>query len=160
MSRRTVAIFLCALASLGLGALREFLFINLNYEIDHVTRHTPFSYAHSMFRGWVDGWPLARLVLLKWGLALAFIAAMLGLSLFLARALFAPRRIDRPIIVVFVAVAFVALMLHGVAHWLPGAETVSVKLLHLLQYPVLLFFLWAASMLGGARRTHGPDLPA
>lgn len=160
MSRRTVVILLCALASLGLGAAREFLFINLNYEIDHVARHTPFSFAHSMFRGWVLGWPLARLVLLKWVLALAFIAAMLGLSLFLARALFAPRRIDRPIIVVFVAIALVALVLHGLAHWLPGAETVSVKLLHLLQYPVLLFFLWAASMLADARRAQGPDMPA
>lgn len=158
MSRRTLVILFCAAASLGLGALREFLFLNLNYQIDHVARHTPFSYAHSAFRAWVDGWPLGRLVLLKWVLAAAFMGAMLVLSLWLARVLFAPRRIDRTILLVFGVIAVSALVLHGLAHWWPPVETVSVKLLHLLQYPVVLFFLWAASWLVELRRTprdHG-----
>lgn len=149
----------CAAAGLALGALREFLFLNLNYQIDHVARHTPFSYAHSLFRARVQGWSLSQLTWLKWGLAVLFIALMLGLSLLLARTLFRDRRLDRHILLGFAGIGGSALLLHVMAHWLPRAEAVSVKLLHLIQYPVLLVFLWAASLLPRSPPVNGKSRP-
>lgn len=159
MKRRGLFVLCCTVVSLALGALREFMFLNLNYQIDHVARHTRFSYAHSLFQGWVHDWSLSQLTVLKWTLAVAFIAAMLGLSIVLARMLFHDRRLDRPILVGFAAIGCAALLLHGLAHWLPRAEAVSVKLLHLIQYPVLLVFIWAASLLPRAAEAPGTGRP-
>lgn len=138
------------LVSVVLGALREFVFINLNYQVDHVARNTPMSFAHSQFQAWVSGWSLRSLILLKWGMALAFAAAMCLLCVLLARVLFASRRYDRAVLIAFAAIGVVAVVLHVLSPWIPPLELVSVKLLHALQYPVLLMFIWAASWL---RRT-------
>lgn len=146
MMRRPIILF-CIIAAIMLGALREFLFLNLNYQIDHVARHTGISYAHSLFQGWVKGWDLRSLIILKWVLALCFIGAMWGLCVLIARPLFAPRRLEKPLALAFLAIGGAAILFHWAAQWAAPMESVSVKLLHLLQYPVPLFFLWAAAML-------------
>ena len=148
MNRRRLAIIAILFVGVALGALREFLFINLNYQIDHVARHTPFSFAHSMFQGWVGGFHLHALIRLKWTLAFAFIALMWLLCVLLARALLGTHRRARLVTFFFLVVGFVALILHFASRYaMPGFATVSVKLLHTLQFPVMLFFLWAASFL-------------
>jgi hypothetical protein len=133
--------------SVVLGSLREFLFINLNYEIDRVAHHREVAYAHSRFRAWVQGWDLSGLVRLKWGMSLAFIVAMLLLCIALMRLVQGSFR-SAPILGLgFAAVGTVALLFHGLSGLMPAFEVVAVKLLHMLQYPVVLIFLWAAEML-------------
>ncbi len=144
---RRFALPACLAISVVLGALREFVFINLNYQLDHVARNTPMSYAHSQFQSWVSGWSLRSLILLKWGMAMAFAAAMCGLCVLLARALFASRRYDKVVLIAFAALGSLAVVLHLLSPLKPPLELVSVKLLHALQYPVLLMFIWAASWL-------------
>jgi hypothetical protein len=73
------------ITGIGLGSLRDFLFINLNYQIDHVQRATTTSFAHSRFQAWVEGHDLISLLQLKWILAALFIVAMWALSLLLLR---------------------------------------------------------------------------
>jgi hypothetical protein len=133
------------LVGIVLGACREFLFINLNYQIDHVARHTRFSYAHSLFQGWTRGMDLGALTALKWALAFAFMVAMAGLCVLLARVLSGSWRHARAIVGGFVLFALLALALHGSARWLPRAETVSIQLSHMLQYPVVLLFVLLAA---------------
>jgi hypothetical protein len=154
MARQAGILGLFALGVL-LGALREFLFLNLNYQIDFAAHKRQVSYAHSMFRGWVEGMDLGALLLLKWVLALCFVAAMLLLALALARLLFGDHRYRPAILIAFGAIGGLALVLHLLGGHLPQARPMSVKLLHTLQYPVLLFFIWAASFLGRARRGAG-----
>lgn len=154
MSKRTVILICLAIAAV-LGGLREFLFVNLNYQLDHVARSTERSYAHSAFQAWVRGWGSAELTTLKWALAAAFVAVMCALCLWSARVLFAPLRLDRWIVIGYAAVGLVAVLLHGLARfWSAPLEVASVKLLHALQYPVVLVFLWAASAL-----VPGPSTP-
>lgn len=129
-----------------LGAFRDFLFINLNYQIDHVRRATAGSFAHSRFQRWVEGWDLYDLIRLKWALAAAFILCMWCLSLALLRNANALVRLARPVSLIFVGVALAALFMHGLARWLP-LEEASVNLLHAIQYPVLLLVLQVALVL-------------
>ena len=138
----TIALF--ALAGIALGALREFLFVNLNYQLDHVERATEFSYAHSIFQRWTMGWDLNDLTRLKWTLALLFIAVMLGLALLLARLLTGDHRYTPGIVLGYLSAGAVALLFHALARTTPAFEGTSVKVLHMLQYPVVLFFVWAA----------------
>ncbi len=147
---RRIALPACLAISVVLGAMREFVFINLNYQLDHVARSTPVSYAHSQFQAWVPGWSLRSLVMLKWGMALGFASAMCALSILLARALFASKRFDKPVLIAFALIGLCAVVLHALAAFLPPLELVSVKLLHAIQYPIVLMFIWAASWL---RRT-------
>ncbi|MBK9418546.1 MAG: hypothetical protein IPO05_12550 [Flavobacteriales bacterium] len=140
-SHRTLLVFLIPV-SLLLGAAREFLFLNLNYQIDHLARRSAFSYAHSVFQRWTGGMDLDALLRWKWGLAVAFIAAMWTLAILTARVLVGDHRYLRVITLLFLAVAGLALMLHLTA--VPALEAVSVKLLHALQYPVVLVVLWVA----------------
>jgi hypothetical protein len=147
MTRRRLVIGSILLCAVILGALREFLFLNLNYQIDFVAHDRAFSYAHSAFQEVVGGWSLRALVLLKWIAAMVCIASLLALSVGLSRQLFGDHRYRAILVVGFVAIASLALVLHLLGNTLPAAEAVSVKLLHLLQYPVVLFFLWAAAAL-------------
>ncbi len=147
----------CLLLALVLGGLREFLFVNLNYQLDHVARRTEFSFAHSIFQRWTNDWSLGDLTVLKWTMACASTASMCLLCVWLARALFAPRRFDKWILLAYGAIGLFAFLLHLSARWFaPPLEVVSVKLLHALQYPVVLIFLWAASNLDRRRTASSP----
>ena len=131
------------LVGIVLGAIRDSLFINLNYQIDHVRRATPGSFAHSRFQAQVAGWDLSALVLLKWVLAGCFVVGMWGLCLLLLRNANSSARLAKPVSLIFAAIALAALLMHGLARWLP-VEEASVNLLHAIQYPVLLVVLQVA----------------
>ncbi|HQX98643.1 MAG TPA: hypothetical protein PLV08_02620 [Flavobacteriales bacterium] len=133
-----------------LGALREFLFLNLNYAIDHLANHRTVSYAHSAFRAAIDGWSLGGLRSLKWIFSAFFIGTNLLLALGLSRILFGDHRYRKLLILAFLGIAAFAFVLNMLGRNIPGLGDVAVKLLHVLQYPVMLFFLWAATWLGAA----------
>jgi hypothetical protein len=149
MKRQRVLLGTILLVAVCMGAVREFLFLNLNYSIDHVANQRAFSYAHSAFQAQVDGLSLAALLRLKWVLAMFFVALMAGLSIATARLLFGDHRYWSMILVGFAAIGTLALLLHTASGTIPALEGISIKLLHLLQYPVLLFFIWAGAVLGG-----------
>lgn len=125
------------------GAVRDFLFINLNYQIDHVQRATPGSFAHSRFQAWVQGWDLSDLVRLKWALAGGFVLCTWGLCLLLLVNAQATARLAKPVTAIFLGIGLAALFAHVLARWLP-VEEASVNLLHAIQYPVLLLVLQVA----------------
>jgi hypothetical protein len=149
MTRRQVLMLLLMAVAVALGAARDFLTVNLNYQIAFVEHQQAVSYAHSLFRGWTSGWDLADLLRLKWLIAGAMVGAMLGLCIAMAHLVFGDHRYRRALIIGFAVVAVLALVLErlSVAH--PPFYGVSVKLLHVLQYPVPLFLIWAASLLPG-----------
>ncbi|MBL7939128.1 MAG: hypothetical protein JNL43_07205 [Flavobacteriales bacterium] len=151
MTTRRTALTLLLLVAVATGAGREFVFLNLNYSIDHLANHRDVSYAHSVFRAAVEGCSLRALLTLKWAMALLFIGLMLGFSVLTARWLFGDHRYRSAITLGFLAVGFLALVMNLGAGFHPALGSISVKLLHLLQYPVILFFLWAAALL--ERRT-------
>ena len=128
-------------AGIAFGAWREFAFINLNYQIDHVQRHTPFSYAHSMVQRWIGGWDLTALVTLKWTLAFLSMAIIAGLCILLARILYGHWRHARWVLAGFAGFAGLSLAMHLLARWVPALELVAVGLSHMLQYPVPLVFI-------------------
>lgn len=146
-AQRNLFVGAILVAAVSLGALREFLFLNLNYQLDAVEHHRAISYAHSMFQGWVEGWELPALVRLKWTLALLFIALMAVAAVLMARVLWGDQRYLRLILLTFGLAAMLALLFHWLAAVHPAFGAVSIKVLHSLQYPVLLFFVWAAAML-------------
>jgi hypothetical protein len=151
--RRKAVVVLVLLVAVVLAERREFLFINLNYQIDHVQRGTEFSYAHSKFQQATAGRSLDELTALKWCASAAYVAVMTLLAVVLARSLFGDHRYARPILIGVAAAALAALSLFLLAHWVASLADVAVKLLHMLQYPVILLVLLAARSLG---RGTGP----
>ena len=129
-----------------LGAIRDSLFINLNYQIDHVRRATVLSYAHSRFQTQVAGWDLSDLVLLKWVLAGCFVLCMWGLCLLLLRNATRSAGLAKSVSLIFAVIALSALLLHALSRWMP-VEEASVNLLHAIQYPALLLVLQVALVL-------------
>ena len=140
---RAAAILLIGIVS---GAFHDFLFVNLNYQIDHVERATPGSFAHSRFQACVQGWNLSDLLRLKWALAGAFVLSTWGLCLLLLKNAQAFQRLAKPVSMIFTGVALAALCIHALARWVP-LEEASVNLLHAIQYPVLPLVLQVALML-------------
>lgn len=138
-------------AAVAVGALREFLFLNLNYQVDAVARNRPISYAHSLFQGWVEGWDLPALFRLKWALALLFASTMAMACILLARVLFGNQRYRRSILLAYAITGAAALLLHALSTAHHAFGSIGVKLLHALQYPVVLFFVWAAAVLKRSR---------
>ncbi|MBS1945690.1 MAG: hypothetical protein JST98_10955 [Bacteroidetes bacterium] len=147
---RRVEVALVLAAAIAYGSWREFTFINLNYQIDHLAHHTPFSYAHSMVQGWLRGWGLQAVLALKWFLAFFSMAVMAALCALLARILLGTWRHAGPIFMAFTGFALLSLALHFMARRVPPFELVAVQLSHMLQYPVpLVFVLIAASLAQG-----------
>ncbi|MCC6841270.1 MAG: hypothetical protein IT230_14015 [Flavobacteriales bacterium] len=138
---------LVLVVGIAFGSWREFAFINLNYQIDHLERHTPFSYAHSLVQAWTRGLDLPTLLALKWALALGSMAVMAGLCILLARILFGNWSQAKLILAGFAAFALLSLAMHFAARWAPPFELVSVRLSHMLQYPVPLVFVLIAATL-------------
>jgi hypothetical protein len=135
---------LLLVAAIAFGSWREFAFINLNYQIDHVQHHTAFSYAHSMVQAWTRGMDLHTLLVLKWSLALLSMAVMAGLCVLLVRILFGTWRPAVPILMGFAAFALLSLAMHYLARFAAPFELVSVRVSHMLQYPVPLLFVLIA----------------
>lgn len=147
MQRRRVHMVIIVALAVLLGALREFLAINLNYQIDAVRYDRSVSYAHSAFQQLVAGRDLRELIRVKWLIALAFSMAMCLLCLALARSLNGDQRHRKAIIAGFLIIGCLALLFHLASAFAPPLQAASIKLLHLLQYPVVLFFVWAGSRL-------------
>lgn len=144
---RRAEVALIFLAGILYGSWREFTFINLNYQIDHVARDTPFSYAHSMVRGWIGDWGLSALLALKWSLAFLSMGVICGLCIVLARVLWGHWRQAKWIAAGFAAFALFSLLMHFLARQVPALEEVAIGLSHMLQYPVPLVFVLIASLL-------------
>ena len=103
----------------------------------------------------MEGWEAPGLTRLKWLLAGLFVFSMWGLCMVLLKNMGVMKGLWRPVTLVFAGIAIAALVLHGLARWLP-VEEASVNLLHAIQYPVLLLVLQAALMLfPGARKEQG-----
>lgn len=145
--KRGWGIAVVLVSAILLGAVREFFFINLNYAIDHLQHHRAYSYAHTAFSAAVHGWSLKQLVVLKWAAGMVFTGAMLVLTIAMARVLFGDHRYRKALVVLTISIGSLAFVLHlgGSVHH--AFDLVSVKLLHMLQYPGILLFLWVASML-------------
>ncbi len=135
-----------------LGAFRDYLFVNLNYQIDALANHRKVSYAHSDFRAAVAGLDADALTVVKWGSAALFILVMLLAAILLSRVLIGDQRYRRPIVIATLAVAAVSLACHFMSAWSPALEGLSIALSHAIQYPVPLLFIYAASL---ARPAHG-----
>jgi len=148
---RNLAAAAILVAAVTLGALREFLVLNLHYQVDAVARNRPISYAHSMFQGWVEGWELPELLRLKWVFAVFFAGAMALACVLLARVLFGDHRHRLTILLAYTMAGALALLLHVLSTVHPAFGNIGVKLLHALQYPVVLFFVWAGAILQRSR---------
>ncbi|HEY0978060.1 MAG TPA: hypothetical protein VGE21_11385 [Flavobacteriales bacterium] len=144
---RNPGVWSVLLLSILVGSVREFLFINLNYQIDHVQRGTRFSYAHSKVQAVLSGVDLGTLQFLKWTVAVVFIAAGAALCSAMDRAMQGSWRHTKAIVLTFVAVAALAFGLHLLAAVVPRLSTVSIQTLHMLQYPVPVLFVLLAGML-------------
>ncbi|MBK7238902.1 MAG: hypothetical protein IPI00_01710 [Flavobacteriales bacterium] len=145
MAGRRVVIFSILICGILLGAAREFMFLNLNYQIDFVANNRADNYAHSLFQGWVVGANLSTLIFLKWGLAFAFAGSMCILSILLLHQLFGDHRYAKFTVIGFILCGVIATIFHFLSLKVPAFEGVSIKLLHLIQYPALLFFVWAGA---------------
>ena len=152
MSRNRLIGALIILLATMVGAFRDFLFVNLNYQIDALANHRRISYAHSDFRAAVAGLDADTLTIMKWASAAGFILLMLGAAVLLSRVLFGDQRYRLPIIIATLTIAAVSLACHVASAWSPAFEGISIALSHAIQYPVPLLFIYAASL---ARPTHG-----
>lgn len=149
-ARGWVGVAVLLLLGVALGSLREFVFINLNYQVAHAAGQIPWSYAHSAVQRLLAGWPPGDLLRLKWALALAFVALMGTLTFLTARLLFG-RRLDRTVVGGYMAIGALALLLHLLGGRLPFTASAGVKLLHLLQYPMPMLVLVVARFMPGER---------
>ncbi|MDQ3101751.1 MAG: hypothetical protein M3R08_10225, partial [Bacteroidota bacterium] len=77
---------------------------------------------------------------------------MLVLGIVLSRILFGDHRHARLLLICYVILGSAALLFNALSNGSDGWYNISVKLLHTLQYPVVLVFIWAASQLSVVRR--------
>ncbi len=140
--RALMSLFWLGLASL-LGAAREFVATNINFQIDFLSNSRERNYAHSVFRDWAQGWDLADAQRAKWLAAGAFMVSMAVLTAAMARTRFGDHRYAVPVMVFFAALGACA----GICYWANPAllRPVAIAILHALQYPVPVLLVWVLS---------------
>lgn len=143
------------LVAIILGSMREFLFVNLNYQIDHVRRSTPFSFAHSKFQALVEGWTLQDLLITKWALAGFLVIIVMVLTLQVARIVFRGPRYDRFVLIGYGTASLVSLLLFIASSWLPALRLAAVQLLHSLQFPIIMIMIILSAGLVRPNRSVG-----
>lgn len=151
--KKAWTIALAIAAALCLSQIRDWITYNLNYQIDHLTRGTAFSYAHSYFQEFTHGWSAGALIATKWIFALTIVVIMLVLTLVVAKALFGGTQYRKTLIITYLIVGTIALILHWLSAFHEAFALASVQLLHALQYPVVLFVLILASPLAARLST-------
>jgi hypothetical protein len=154
MSRRIAWSALLLLIGIALGGLREFLFVNLNYQLDHLQRGTPYSYAHSAFQQWSAGCTATELAAIKWGLSAGFVLVNLTLTMVMGRVRFGARWPWRMAAALFLAVAGMAGALFALSKAHPWLYPAAVQLAHAVQYPLPMALLWLLSL---AKPADGSD---
>lgn len=145
-------------AAIAIGAFRDFIFVNLNYHLDFLEHARRVSYAHSLFQAWAGEVDARGLRALKWVFAILFILCNLALATMLSRVRFGDHRYRVPIMIGFGIVALIAGLSNALGAWVPVFSVLGVKLLHMLQYPVILILLWAAGWLV-PQRERASELP-
>jgi hypothetical protein len=142
--RALMSLLWLGLASL-LGAAREFVATNINFQIDFLSNSRERNYAHSVFREWAQGWDLADAQRAKWLAAGAFMVSMAALTAAMARTRFGDHRYIAPILLGFAALGACA----GICYWTNPAllRPVAIAILHALQYPVPVLLVWVLSWL-------------
>ncbi|MBL7958410.1 MAG: hypothetical protein JNM49_10650 [Flavobacteriales bacterium] len=152
MKRADLLSILLLSAAIGLGAAREFIFVNLNYQLDFLLNQRTVNYAHSVFRAWADHQSADQLLRAKWAIAAGFVLLTMALTIALAWVRLGGYRWTRTILLSFLALGALALTLHALSTILPAMYHVSIALLHGLQYPVPLLIVWMMSWLHSASR--------
>lgn len=151
MKRADFLSVLLLCAAIGLGAAREFIFVNLNYQLDFLLNERPANYAHSAFRAWADHQSAGQLLRAKWGIAAGFVLSTMALTIALARVRLGGHRWTRTILITFVLLSALSLALHALSSLMPAMYHVSIAVLHGLQYPVPLLIVWMLSWLQSAQ---------
>ena len=150
--RKWLPIGAAIILALVISQARDWLMYNFNYQIDHLSRGTDFSYAHSFFQSAVGSWELSTLVACKWLSAMLIVLIMLLLTVYVARRIFGSGKYDRALVTVYLASAIISLTFYFLSTFNPNFRMAGVQLLHALQYPVVLFVLILASPLANAPR--------
>jgi len=140
---RTFILISLVIIGISLGALREFIFINLNYWIDHVARHTQHLYAHSFF-DFLQGSSLGNLKMIKWTVAIGFVVLMLIFTILFLEVFFRRREVRKWVVICFTGtLVFSAsfFLLHLICAPETAMLSISVKAFHALQYPFFIIVL-------------------
>lgn len=141
-------VLLCTLAAIGigLGALREFIFINLNYWIAYVAGTAENLYAHSFFN-FLHGISQQALNSTKWVLAFVFVIMMLVFNIAFFKAWFNDHRARNLVFIIYTGLLSIGAIFYCVSTLFPAQNAfivVAVKALHFLQYPMLPLILLPA----------------
>ena len=76
---RIILAVITGLLLIQLGALREFVFVNVNYQLQYLYYEMDVSYAHSSF-DFLNDYTYAQLYRSKWILTIAFSGLFIGLN--------------------------------------------------------------------------------
>lgn len=143
--KKWIPILLLLILALCVSQVRDWLMYNFNYQIDHVTRSTDQSFAHSLFKTVTSDWSLQKLTISKWICSILVIVVMLGITLMVAKQLFGDHRYATMLAIAYLIAASLALTFHSLGGSNENFRLAGVQLLHALQYPVVLFVLILAS---------------
>jgi hypothetical protein len=123
-----------------LGVLRDFIFINWNYQLNATLNNQSFTYAHSFFT-FLTPWSFNQLYWSKWLLTAIFCLANFLIGYFY----FSSTIIRKQLLLIYITVGTFGLIIFGLSYLdFNKAYTLSREIIGFLQSPlptVLLYFI-------------------
>ena len=125
---------------IAVGLLRDFIFVNWNYQLNATFHNKSFTYAHSFF-DFLTTWSYSTLYWGKWVLTAIFCLA----NFIIGYLYFTKKSIKNQLTYIYVVIGIVALIVFGLSYLgVNKAYTLSREIIGFLQSPlpaILLYFV-------------------
>ena len=109
---RRIVVFCLVIGMILLGAFRDFVFVNLNLQLNYLWKKLPFSRAHSSF-DFLEGYDYWTIYYWKFALTGIFTLLFLLITLGLIKVIFNNKKFQRYTLYLFGGVIGISLLLFG-----------------------------------------------
>ena len=134
-----VKIAIVLIAFIAVGILRDFIFVNWNYQLDTTEHHRSFTYAHSFF-DFISDWTYTKLYWSKWVLTAVFCS----LNFFIGYLFFSNQLQKKQLLYLYLTVGVVAILIFSTSYFnFKKGYLLSREIIGFLQSPlptVILYF--------------------
>lgn len=146
---RRIIVFLLVVGMILLGAFRDFVFVNINAQLYHLLKNTPFSKAHSSF-DFLEGIDYWTIYYWKFALTGIFTVLYLVITWLIIKVLFNNRNFQKYTVYLFASVVAISMLLFGLGYLFGDGHfgyEVARQFMDVVQSPIAVMVLVPIFML-------------
>jgi len=152
--RKYFLFFLVVVLLIVVGFLRDFIFVNLNYQASLAYYHQDNDYKLSSLISFIETWSYKRLYISKWILTMLFTILYGAITYFCVYFFFREKKYNKISIGIYIVIISISFLIYLFGYFTNNyqkAYSVSRQLMGLLQSPIIIMLLLPALYLNNKK---------